>query len=182
MSTRKQFIGQGGVSFLSFLLPSLPAITADDPPFEGLVVNDLDGEAVLMRDGTAVVRIKIAKSQGAKSICFLSESFRPGDALPIHKHMNEDELIFIHKGSGLFTLGDKEYPITEGAVMLVPKGIWHGFQNNGTINIEMRMAYTPSGFEGFFREVGTPMGQTFVKKTMEQRRSIALKWGMIYKN
>jgi quercetin dioxygenase-like cupin family protein len=182
MSTRKQFIGQSGVSFLSFLLPSLPAITADDPPFEGLVVNDLDGEAVLLRDGTAVVRIKIAKSQGAESICFLSESFRPGDALPIHKHMNEDELIFIHKGSGLFTLGDKEYPITEGAVILVPKGIWHGFQNNGSINIEMRMAYTPSGFEGFFREVGTPMGQTFVKKTMEQRRSIALKWGMIYKS
>jgi quercetin dioxygenase-like cupin family protein len=182
MSTRKQFIGQSGLGFLSFLLPSLPAVSGDDPPFEGLVVNDLDGEAVLLRDGTAVVRIKIAKSQGAESICFLSESFRPGDALPVHKHMNEDELIFIHKGSGLFTLGDKEYPITEGAVILVPKGIWHGFQNNGSINIEMRMAYTPSGFEGFFREVGTPVGQTFVKKTMEQRRSIALKWGMIYKN
>jgi quercetin dioxygenase-like cupin family protein len=182
MSTRKQFIRQGGLGLLSLLPPALASASNNNSSFEGLVVNDLDGEAVSMRDGTAVVRIKIAKSQGAESICFLSESFRPGDALPVHKHMNEDELIFIHKGSGLFTLGEKQYPVTEGTVAVVPKGIWHGLQNNGTINIEMRMAFTPSGFEGFFREVGTPLGQTFVKKTMEQRRAIALKWGMIYKS
>jgi len=45
----------------------------------------------------------------------------------------------------------------------------------------MRFAFTPAGFEGFFREVGTPVGQPFVPKTMEQRRAIAKKWGMIYK-
>ena len=71
--------------------------------------------------------------------------------------------------------------IKEGAVALVPKGIWHGLRNTGTENIEMRFAYTPSGFEGFFREVGTPAGQPFVQKTMEERRAIAKKWGMIYK-
>ena len=45
----------------------------------------------------------------------------------------------------------------------------------------MRFGYTPSGFEGFFREVGTPVGQPFIQKTMEERRAIAKKWGMIYK-
>jgi hypothetical protein len=55
-------------------------------------VNDLDGEAVLMRDGMSVVRIKIAKSQGAESICFLSESFRPGDALPVQKPVKQTSL------------------------------------------------------------------------------------------
>jgi quercetin dioxygenase-like cupin family protein len=148
---------------------------------EGLVVSEDEGEALQMRDGTAIVKIKIAKTQGANSIAFLSESFRPGDALPIHKHLNEDELIFLHKGSGLLTLGDKQYQIREGAVALVPKGIWHGLQNTGNENIEMRFGYTPPGFEGFFREVGTPVGQSFIQKTMEERRTIAKKWGMIYK-
>jgi quercetin dioxygenase-like cupin family protein len=101
--------------------------------------------------------------------------------LPIHKHLNEDEFIFLHKGSGLFTLGDKQYQIKEGAIALVPKGVWHGLQNTGSENIEMRFGYTPSGFEGFFREVGTPVGQPFIQKTMDQRRTIARKWGMIYK-
>ena len=65
--------------------------------------------------------------------------------------------------------------------MLVPKGTWHGLQNTGSVSIEMRFAFTPAGFEGFFREVGTPVGQPFVPKTLEQRRAIAKKWGMIYK-
>ena len=102
--------------------------------------------------------------------------------MPVHKHLNEDELIFLHKGTGLFTLADKQYQIKEGAVALVPKGVWHGLQNTGSENIEMRFGYTPSGFEGFFREVGTPVGQPFIQKTREERKAIAKKWGMIYKN
>ena len=74
-----------------------------------------------MRDGTAIVKIKIAKVQGANSISFLSKSFRPGDALAVHKYLNEDEQIFMHRGSGLFMLGDKQYEIKEGAVALVSK-------------------------------------------------------------
>ena len=82
----------------------------------------------------------------------------------------------------MFTLGYKQYEIKEGAVAIVPKGVWHGLQNIGSENIEMRFSYTPSGFEGFFREVGTPVGQPFIQKTLDERRAIAKKWGMIYKN
>jgi quercetin dioxygenase-like cupin family protein len=181
MTSRKQFLQQGSLGFLSsFILPfSIQAKGNAD--FTGLVVNEDEGEAYQMRDGTAIVKIKIAKVQGADSISFLSESFKPGDFLPVHKHLNEDELIFLHKGAGLFTLGDQQYEIKAGAVALVPKGAWHGLRNTGKEIIEMRFAYTPSGFEGFFREVGTPVGQSFIRKTFEERRAIAKKWGMIYK-
>lgn len=150
--------------------------------FGGIVSNDEDGEVLRLRDGTAIVRIKISKLKGSNSMSFLSESFKPGDALPVHKHLNEDEFIFMHRGSGLLTLGDKQYPVKEGAVTLVPKGVWHGLQNTGTENIEMRFGYTPAGFEGFFREVGFPVGEPFVRRTMEQRRAIAKKWGMVYRD
>jgi hypothetical protein len=46
----------------------------------------------------------------------------------------------------------------------------------------MRFGYSPSGFEGFFKEVGTPVGQPFLEKTTGERRTIANKWGMIYKD
>lgn len=182
MTSRRQFLQKGGFGFLSSLLLPLSSRANDTSDFTGLVVNQEEGEAIQIRDGTAIVKIKIAKIQGAESISFLSESFRPGDSIPVHKHLNEDELIFLHKGAGLFTLGDKQYQIKEGAVALVPRGVWHGLQNNGSENIEMRFAYTPSGFEGFFREVGTPVEQSFIKKTMDERKSIAKKWGMIYKD
>ena len=182
MASRRQFMQVGSLGLLSSLTFPLSGFSNPNAEFEGLVVNEEEGEAIQMRDGTAIVKIKIAKVQGSNSIAFLSESFRPGDAIPVHKHLNEDELIFIHKGSGLFTLGDKQYQLKEGAVAVVPKGIWHGLQNNGNENLEMRFAYTPSVFEGFFQEVGTAVGKPFIQKSMEERRAIAKKWGMIYKS
>ena len=129
MTSRRQFLQQGSLSLFSSLILPLSSLANDTSDFTGLVINEDEGEAFQMRDGTAIVKIKIAKSQGAGSISFLSETFKPGDALPVHKHLNEDELIFLHKGTGLFTLADKQYQIKEGAVALVPKGVWHGLQN-----------------------------------------------------
>jgi quercetin dioxygenase-like cupin family protein len=118
--------------------------------FEGLVVGEDQGEAFRLRDGSAIVRIKIAKTQGSASITFLSESFSPGDELPVHKHANEDELILLHRGSGLLTLGEKEFPVHEGAVALAPKGVWHGLKNAGAETIEMRLAAHHLGSKNSF--------------------------------
>ena len=180
MNSRRQFLGLSSMGILSSLLP-LEGFSSDKPDFEGVVVNEEEGETVMLRNGTTILRIKVSKIQGSQSMSFLSESILPGEGIPVHKHLNEDELIFIHKGSGLYTLGEKQYAVSEGAVVIVPKGVWHGLQNTGKQNLEMRFAFTPSGFEGFFREVGTPAGQPFVKKTKEEKEIIARKWGIIYK-
>jgi quercetin dioxygenase-like cupin family protein len=180
MNSRRQFIGLSSIGILSSLLP-LKGFSTENPEFAGLIVNEEEGETLMIRNGDTVLRIKVSKGQGSQSMSFLSESILSGEGIPVHKHLNEDELIFIHKGSGLYTLGEKQYSISEGAVVMVPKGVWHGLQNTGSINIEMRFAYTPSGFEGYFREVGTPAGQPFVKRSKEEKRKIARKWGMIHK-
>src|SRR6516164_1726396 len=165
MSSRRKFLQQSGLGLLSLLASRLPVSGERRPSFGGLVVSEDEGEAFRLRDGSAIVRIKIAKTQGPVAISFLSESFSTGDEVPVHKHANEDELIFLHRGSGLLTFGEKEIQVHEGAVALVPKGIWHGLKNTGSGDLEMRFGYTPSGFEGFFREVGTPINQPFVAKT-----------------
>jgi len=180
MNSRRQFLGLSSIGILSSLIP-FQGFSADKSTFEGLVVNVEEGETVMIRNGTTILRIKVSKTQGSQSVSFLSESILPGEGIPVHKHLNEDELIFIHKGSGVFTLGEKQFAVAEGAVAVVPKAVWHGLQNTGKENLEMRFAYTPSGFEGFFREVGTPAGKPFVKKTKEEKDILAKKWGIVYK-
>jgi quercetin dioxygenase-like cupin family protein len=181
MTSRRQFLQQGSFGFLPLLLP-VSSFSKDASGFEGIVVNEEEGEAFRLRDGSPVVRIKISKQQGSHALSFLASSLPPGDVIPVHKHLNEDEFFFIHKGSGLFTLGEKQYAVKEGAIIISPRNVWHGLQNSGTETIEMRFGYTPAGFEGFFKEVGTPVGQPFVAKTMDERRAIAKKWGMIFKD
>ena len=180
MSTRKQFVNKLGVTAMSLLISNHITAGIDNNP-QGIVVSEDEGETIMLREGSSIVKIKIAKSHGYKSMSFLASSLPPGDIIPIHKHLNEDEIIFIHKGKGVLTLGEREYSFTEDLVAMVPKGAWHGITNTGTDHIEMRFAYSPAGFEGYFREVGTPLGKPFIKRTLEERRPIAKKWGMLYK-
>ena len=186
MYSRKDFFYHGGLSVFYLLLnnTAIPVATKDE--FKGIVLNEDEGEIYQYPDRvtgapTRTLKIKISKSGGSGNMSFLSESFTPGDAIQIHKHSNEDELIFVHKGSGILTLDDKEYTVTTGAVAFVPKGIWHGLRNTGTEDIEMRFAYIPSGLEAYFREIGTPIGQPFKKITPEERKKIGLRYGIIRK-
>jgi quercetin dioxygenase-like cupin family protein len=180
MATRKQFIEQVGLASAGLLLGN-SSYAKQQVQQDGLVVDTKGGELILLREGSSIVKIKIAKNHGYESMSFLASSLPPGDVIPIHKHLNEDEIIFIHKGTGILTVGEKEYPITEDLVAMVPRGVWHGIKNTGKKFIQMRFAYSPAGFEGYFREVGTPVGKPFVHRSLEERRPIAKKWGMIYK-
>lgn len=187
MSTRKQFIQQSSLGLFSLLVPELAFASPGADDFKGIVLNDEEGEIYQYPDrlkgtGTRTLKIKVSKVQGATTMSFLSESFMPGDAIQVHKHSYEDELIFLYKGSGILTLDETEYTVRAGAMALVPKGVWHGLKNTGTEYIEMRFAYTPAGFENYFREIGTPMGQPFKKIGNEERARIGLKYGMIRKS
>src|SRR5688572_17097240 len=105
MASRRKFLQKGSNGILtSMILPF--TLSSGDTNFSGLVVDEEGGETIRIRDGKAIVKIKIAKTQGSNVLSFLSEMFAPGDAIPVHKHLNEDELIFLHKGKGEFTLGE----------------------------------------------------------------------------
>ena len=186
MGTRKQFIQQGGLGLFSLSFGEIAFSQTINNEFKGIVLNEDEGEVYQYPDRvtgapTRTLKIKISKTVGSQTMSFLSESFMPGDAIQIHKHSNEDELIFVHKGTGIFTLDEKEYNVSPGSVAFVPRGVWHGLKNTGTEYVEMRFAYTPAGLEQYFREIGTPKGQPFRKITPEERKIIGLKYGLIRK-
>jgi quercetin dioxygenase-like cupin family protein len=87
----------------------------------------------------------------------------------IHKHLYNDELIFIHKGEGTFTLDEQSIVVKTGSVVFVPRGTWHGLDNTGTENLLMVFQYSPAGFEEYFIENGTPLGMPTKVRTEEER-------------
>ena len=74
MDSRRQFLQKGGLGFLSSLLSITALVLAKDTELNGFVVNEDEGEALRLRDGKAILKIKIARVQGAETISFLSES------------------------------------------------------------------------------------------------------------
>jgi quercetin dioxygenase-like cupin family protein len=181
MTSRRQFFKRGSLGILPLVLPS-SVFSKYASDFEGIVVNENDGEPFRLRDGRAVVKIKISKRQGAASMSVLTSTVPTNDAIRIHKHLNEDEIFFIRQGTGLFTLGESEHPVSAGSIIFIPKGIWHGLKNTGTEEIATVFGYSPAGSEDFFKELGTAADKPFVEKTTEERKAIAKKWGMVYKD
>jgi quercetin dioxygenase-like cupin family protein len=88
----------------------------------------------------------------------ITEDLAPGTGVPVHRHLAEDEIIFIHRGQGTATLGENQHTVTAGATVFVPREMWHGLQNTGSETLTMLAIYAPAGFEGYFREIGNKPG------------------------
>ena len=82
-----------------------------------------------------------------------TESLAPGAAIPVHRHLSQDEVLFIHKGQGRATLEGKSMTVLPGLMLYVPRNAWHGLRNTGTGLLQFTWTSAPPGIEEFFREV-----------------------------
>jgi mannose-6-phosphate isomerase-like protein (cupin superfamily) len=182
---RRKFLQLGATGFFSTLLASLPKISFSQPtsnPDKGIVVREDEGIHILTRRKIPIT-IKISKAKhGVDGISFCVEDMSPGRKMRVHKHLNNDELIFIHKGEGTLTLDEEIIKVKIGDVVFVPRGIWHGLDNTGAENLLMVFQYSPAGFEEYFIENGTPVGMQAKERSEEEYTLSEKKYGMVYKD
>lgn len=179
--SRKKFLKNSSIGLLGFLtLPELFAQSAHEG--KAVLVHADEGETYWIGQRNSPLTIKIAKDKkGIETLSFCRELIAPGEGIPVHKHLNEDELIFVHRGEGTLTIDDKKIIVKEGSVALVPKGVWHSMFNSGKETLTMVFSYAPAGFEGYFRELGSPAGTPWQPKTQEFYDQLNQKWGIVYK-
>lgn len=174
---------QSSVSgLLGSMLGSFPELSfAGTQNNGGFVLQPDEGETYFVRENTPIT-IKISKkTHKVESISICTEEIPPQSSIPIHKHLNEDEMFYFHQGSGAFILDDREFSVSMGSTALVLKGTWHGFKNTGNEPVLFTFGYAPAGFEDFFRQIGTPKGTPFKAKPAEEFKAVAAKYGMVYK-
>jgi mannose-6-phosphate isomerase-like protein (cupin superfamily) len=182
---RRTFLQTGAVGFFTAVFASLPKINFAGPTSKdkGIVVHESEGEHLLTGRRKAPVTIKISKTKNdINNISFCTEDIISNDRIRIHKHLNEDEFVFIHKGEGIFILDDQRIEVKSGAIVFVPRGTWHGLENIGKETLCMVFGYSPSGFEGYFRENGTLMGMPAKTKTAEEYATTEKKYGIVFKD
>ena len=99
-----------------------PVQPAQSSLWTGAVLQANEGEHLVAGRRRAPMRIKVdsTKAIGATMSMVISE-VAPGANIPIHLHRNEDELIFLHTGTGIVTLGERQVPSSTGAVLYAPK-------------------------------------------------------------
>jgi quercetin dioxygenase-like cupin family protein len=76
-----------------------------------------------------------------------------GEAPPYHKHLHEDEVFLLIKGTALVWYDDQEYELAEGGVVFLPRGVPHAYRITSP-TADLLMLNTPAGIEGMFRATG----------------------------
>jgi len=182
---RRKFLLTGLAGFCAAIFANLPKFSFAKSYFnndKGIIVREEEGIHILTRRKVPIT-IKISKAKhGIDGISFCVEDQSPGRKMRIHKHLNNDELIFIHKGEGMLTLDEQTISVKTGDVAFVPRGTWHGLDNTGKENLLMIFQYSPAGFEEYFIENGTLAGMPAKEKTEEEYAIAEKKYGMVYKD
>lgn len=71
------------------------------------------------------VRVPVGDTKGlVRLLCF-----GPRQEVPLHTHPEADEVFYIVKGSGLFTLGDETTRVSAGSLVKAGAGTSHGWKN-----------------------------------------------------
>jgi quercetin dioxygenase-like cupin family protein len=147
------------------------------------IVGAAEGELVMLGARRSPVRVKVDSRGGrASRLGMITEDLAPGTGIPVHRHLAEDEIIFIHRGTGTVTIGEARHPADTGATVFVPQGVWHGLENTGADTLTMLAIYAPPGFEGYFREIGDPAGAPpRAPRTADEIRAIDRRFHVEYR-
>src|SRR5258708_2393503 len=103
--------------------------------------------------GGGVMRILLDGEKTDGQLAMIRSDPAGGSASPVHVHADEDEVIVLLRGSGIFWVGDKRFELSEGGVAFLPRKLPHAYRFTSEV-VDMLAVCTPAGTEKFFRAAG----------------------------
>lgn len=85
-----------------------------------------------------------------------TQTVAPGGYVREHSHDRNEEAIYILEGKGRAVVDGKDYPLTAGTAIFLPKDVRHMFINEGEGALKFVWLILPHGLEDFFRQIGRP--------------------------
>ncbi|MDQ3610173.1 MAG: cupin domain-containing protein [Actinomycetota bacterium] len=114
--------------------------------------------------------LSIIKASGAatnNALAVVEMRMPAGFSPPPHVHHNEDEAFYILAGQIDAQLGDEKLSAQRGSFLWLPRGVQHGFIVTGDGPCTILTITTPSGFERFVADVGSPTTTPMIPEPSE---------------
>jgi oxalate decarboxylase/phosphoglucose isomerase-like protein (cupin superfamily) len=90
-------------------------------------------------------------NSGSRHLVFGTEDIEPGGEIERHKHLRQDEIVFIQAGVARVTLNDKESMVHAGGTVFIPAKTWISFKNMGKDPLSLIFVFSAPGFETYMR-------------------------------
>ena len=141
------------------------------------VIAANDGERRFLRGGTTPLLIKVDPiTTGSQRLVVGSSDLPPGDAIGLHRHLREDEIILITRGTARVQLGKEYFTGGPGTTVFIPQGTCIAVQNVGADTLSNTFIFSSPGFEQVLRAVSTPAGAP-AKSVSPSERAAAFQHG-----
>jgi quercetin dioxygenase-like cupin family protein len=153
-----------------------PARSAEAAPAHpaGLVLQEGEGERRVRRNaGKGPFILKVDRRNGGSPDLVMGyEDLAPGVEIQPHTHLVADEILFIHRGSGVATLGGRESPVNAGATVYIPHGVQVSVRNTGSEPLGVAFVFSKPGFEELMRDNSVPEGEPVTPISAAEREQI----------
>jgi len=144
----------------------------------GAYVVDWNGGEILVDPQGRTNSINMGPRTGFRDLAVLTQDLPPGTRINPHRHDRTEEVLFVHAGTGILTIGDQRLEVRAGSTIRVPPGTRHGIENpNGELRIVA--VVSPPGLEQAFREMFWRPGDPEKALTPEETSRIGDKYDSI---
>lgn len=153
---------------------------AQSPGAKILVLEKEEGEKRVRRPREAgpipisefILKIS-PQNSGSQRLVLGTEAIPPGGRIAKHRHLGQDEILFLQTGSARVTLNEKDYDIHAGATVFFPMNTWVSLQNTGSEPIQLIFVFSAPGFEDYMRCTSVPAGQPAPPIALDDARQCA---------
>lgn len=118
-----------------------------------LLLEKNEGERRIWREpppGEFTLKVS-PKNNGSRHLVFGTEDMIPGDEIPMHKHLGQDEIVFIAKGIAHVHVGGLERDLHSGGTVFIPAYTWVSIKNAGNETLSLVFVFSAPGFENLMR-------------------------------
>ncbi len=123
-------------------------------------------------DGTAARNEGLVLQIGEGERRVRRNAGKGGAEIQLHRHLVADEILFVHRGAGLATLGGRDSRVSAGATIYIPRSVTIGLVNTGNEPLGIAFVFSRPSFEELMRDNSVLEGQPVTPISAEERAQI----------
>jgi quercetin dioxygenase-like cupin family protein len=140
-----------------------------EQPVRAIIIGPGEGRTLRNPLGGPLA-FKAGAGNTAGAVTAFETTPAPGEGPPLHRHPDQDEVLYVLRGRFRFRLEDAIQEAPAGSFVFIPRGFPHTWQNTGDREASLLVLFTPgaAGMESFFERSaelpeGTPPAEAFRK-------------------
>jgi len=173
-----------GIALLTGGILAAASPKVEMTPERPLLLQAKDGEMRLRRPRVANAHVGMlttsllfkvdTKNGGSNRLMFITEAFLPGAIIPLHRHLRQDEILYIEHGTVYAQVGNMQGRVGDGGTIFIPHNTWVTIKNVGTTSINLLAFFDGSDFDQYFRCTTVPLGSALKPMSTKVRKGCAI--------